>query len=335
MSLLTPVMAEMVGYADLATIFIETLFHVFSSLGAFLVQVIFYISSALLSSFLGVIDGVAIAFRDFLSFLEDVHQVSEETANAVKTSVFHFTKSTSDLCTCLCRVICTCTEDVLNVAASSALFVKQLLILVGNGTLFLLQLGPSALKSLFVWSYQSIVWTLQNMQLFLVNMFIKCKLFCSSLHRELSDMPLSSLIGLFLATLIILLLKYCVKSFSLSSGLCKIRDAAAEWCRRRMKARRATAAQLDNSCSSLDEPPAGCSQDSAGSIKSRSSLLKELEREREDKLCVICQDRFKCFILLPCRHFCLCQTCMEIVAESNPVCPICRQYVYDNLKIYG
>ena len=30
-------------------------------------------------------------------------------------------------------------------------------------------------------------------------------------------------------------------------------------------------------------------------------LLREVEREREDKLCVVCQDREKCIMILPCR----------------------------------
>jgi len=40
-------------------------------------------------------------------------------------------------------------------------------------------------------------------------------------------------------------------------------------------------------------------------------LLREVEREREDKLCCICQDQEKCIMMLPCRHLCICASCQE------------------------
>ena len=70
-------------------------------------------------------------------------------------------------------------------------------------------------------------------------------------------------------------------------------------------------------------------------------LLEQVEREREDKLCVICQDQEKCIMILPCRHLCICQDCHTKILrrnnlnQNNPkTCPICRRHVKQMIKAY-
>lgn len=68
-------------------------------------------------------------------------------------------------------------------------------------------------------------------------------------------------------------------------------------------------------------------------------LLEQVEREREDKLCVICQDREKCIMILPCRHLCICQDCqLRLMQRTDQphsrTCPICRKNVKQTIKAY-
>lgn len=64
-------------------------------------------------------------------------------------------------------------------------------------------------------------------------------------------------------------------------------------------------------------------------------LFEQVEREREDKLCVICQDKEKCIMILPCRHLCICQACQTPLKNlGNNVCPICRKKVRQMIKAY-
>ena len=64
-------------------------------------------------------------------------------------------------------------------------------------------------------------------------------------------------------------------------------------------------------------------------------LFEQVEREREDKLCVICQDNEKCIMILPCRHLCICQDCQVLLRQrGNNMCPICRRNVRQMIKAY-
>jgi hypothetical protein len=66
----------------------------------------------------------------------------------------------------------------------------------------------------------------------------------------------------------------------------------------------------------------------------RKRLLHQLEQEEESKLCVVCQDRKKCVIVLPCRHLCLCVECCIVIRGGLGTCPMCRQVVRRTMKIY-
>lgn len=47
----------------------------------------------------------------------------------------------------------------------------------------------------------------------------------------------------------------------------------------------------------------------------------------ERKKCIVCCERDKCVVLLPCKHMSMCQECSEKVKE----CPICKQVVVDRI----
>ena len=56
-------------------------------------------------------------------------------------------------------------------------------------------------------------------------------------------------------------------------------------------------------------------------------------------MCVVCKATPADMVLLPCRHLCLCHQCIERVidaAEDDEFrCPICRNNVNSNMRIYA
>ena len=71
--------------------------------------------------------------------------------------------------------------------------------------------------------------------------------------------------------------------------------------------------------------------------KGQQELKYELEREKDKRLCVICQDKIKNVLLLPCRHVCLCHQCLQDIRHGHiqlANCPLCRQVVQSTMKVF-
>jgi hypothetical protein len=55
---------------------------------------------------------------------------------------------------------------------------------------------------------------------------------------------------------------------------------------------------------------------------------------QDEQGCVICMEREKNALLLPCGHLSACMQCIEMVKKSTkPLCPICRQAIEDVIQI--
>ncbi|XP_055918190.1 uncharacterized protein LOC129950320 [Eupeodes corollae] len=72
-------------------------------------------------------------------------------------------------------------------------------------------------------------------------------------------------------------------------------------------------------------------------IKSRSPIntTSTLNKSSESICCVVCRDRPKCVLLLPCKHLCMCEECAEFIsAMRQAYCPLCRSNVHKQLSVY-
>lgn len=70
---------------------------------------------------------------------------------------------------------------------------------------------------------------------------------------------------------------------------------------------------------------------------SADDMQKYLESEKEKRLCVVCQDRNKSVLILPCRHMCLCVDCGNHIARARRErrkCPLCRGKITTVMNVY-
>lgn len=65
---------------------------------------------------------------------------------------------------------------------------------------------------------------------------------------------------------------------------------------------------------------------------------REMERERDKRMCVVCQSQIKSVLILPCRHMCMCVLCADHIVRSRAVvrrvCPLCRAKIAKVMNVY-
>ena len=62
-------------------------------------------------------------------------------------------------------------------------------------------------------------------------------------------------------------------------------------------------------------------------------IRNELGQQKEQRLCIICQEKEKSVVLLPCRHLCLCDDCAS--HEDLQQCPLCRKPIAHRISVFS
>ena len=55
---------------------------------------------------------------------------------------------------------------------------------------------------------------------------------------------------------------------------------------------------------------------------------------RSDMVCVVCMEREKKVVLLPCKHMCMCKVCTDEILAIKAQCPVCREPVVDSFAAF-
>lgn len=81
--------------------------------------------------------------------------------------------------------------------------------------------------------------------------------------------------------------------------------------------------------SSSDTSPGERSTDKSLLEKAGLSEDEPESHEENSKDCVVCQNGTVNWVLLPCRHACLCDGCIKYFQQ----CPMCRQFVQESFPL--
>ena len=117
------------------------------------------------------------------------------------------------------------------------------------------------------------------------------------------------------------------------AAACRIQRQLRYWRRRRRKAvrvRRCRAAKRIQTAAR--QWLSQCRRDARAATVGTSVLhaAENSTPEAEDPSCVVCLERPRSVVMMPCRHLCMCKLC----AAGLSNCPICRGTVYDMLVVF-
>lgn len=194
-------------------------------------------------------------------------------------------------------------------------FVKRLIVLFGLGVWFLITFIPLTLLSF----YKSTVYYLgqidEEIKHTTLSVFLSVTNTITDICKFITDVPVESVFGIFAGICIL----YMVFTFhmALQRFLCLKIMQFYELVRANVHTvtrNRVQRVVVESSSEAAVE-----SDDSDESL---------------ERYCVICQDRDKCILLLPCKHLCLCSECNSRLRNYNRQCPICRSRVQKTMKIF-
>jgi RING finger protein 26 len=64
-------------------------------------------------------------------------------------------------------------------------------------------------------------------------------------------------------------------------------------------------------------------------------LEDEVCSVKSQRMCVVCQEREKTVVLMPCRHLCLCDVCGDAASSQVKACPLCRRQIVNKINVYA
>lgn len=204
-------------------------------------------------------------------------------------------------------------EAMIASVVQTFVFIKRLLLLVGSGVWFAITFIPLSILSIFTLTTQYFSKLMEELQSIIYESISGLFQTLGNIYRFVTDVPIESAFGL----MIIACITYVLVNFhmELYGFLQEKTLSLLELARINIQALRRWLMKKE--------------------LESNSEESSDFEEDiSEDRYCIVCQDRFKCVLILPCKHLCVCSECnVRLRNESRP-CPICRTVVKKTMKVF-
>eukprot|EP01090_Pellita_catalonica_P017647 TRINITY_DN5372_c0_g1_i1.p1 TRINITY_DN5372_c0_g1~~TRINITY_DN5372_c0_g1_i1.p1 ORF type:complete len:114 (+),score=21.76 TRINITY_DN5372_c0_g1_i1:251-592(+) len=66
----------------------------------------------------------------------------------------------------------------------------------------------------------------------------------------------------------------------------------------------------------------------------QTRIADKVEERLDQNRCVVCMDKSRSVVIIPCFHMILCDTCANRLTNSSGVCPQCRGIIKELKKVY-
>lgn len=261
--------------------------------------------------------------------INNIVYVSEKSSNSVSTLI---SEGGFKLSNVLSAIEC--------LIGTIFLKTKELLLLIGSGAWFLVTLLPKLAYTLTAISYKNcqVIW----------EKIIEGSEFCFKkignasqiTYDYFTDVPLHCAIGL-----IIIYLAYKFRStlWRWTNRFVMTMYRAIQRYGHALRLRRIRSRRQENEEVDLLMTPPPLLAPVASTGPSARKPLRRSPRTKPQKTngtslvtlsCVVCLDRKKTVVVLPCRHLCLCRPCSRELQNFQSSCPLCREEIDEIIDTY-
>lgn len=313
----------------------------------YLTTVLFKTLTILLNSCIGL---VIILLESLLLFLQDVMQgflqlsslliqFLEDTNTSVGKIASILKETIEKVTACavtVCRIPGQAVWTLWTVLIRIIVLCKSLLVLFGSGVWFAITLIPYSMANLIYFCIDYIEECYNNLISYMLRLSFNIKQAFSRSYEFITDVPVESLLGIIVAASLIYIF---TQFYIIIISFCyyQTRNTFVRIYRKlkRLSYQTRLRLRLYFQTPEIERTQAQPLARISRRPQVRSALNKtETSKTDEGRYCVICQERPKCVLVLPCRHVCMCDECSARLQLYSNICPICRNNIDETMRVF-